>query len=327
MAGNVSDALERLKRLEGQVDTGELSPDAAVQTVREGLAHVSSRVVTRAAKFCKHHRLDMLVEPMVASYQRLLNKPLKTDPGCEAKLAIVAALRCVDYADIDFYLAALKYRQYEPVWGGETDTAGELRAEAILAAARLGVPDLGLLLVDLMVDKEPATRAGAIRALAGSGRIEAEPLLRLKLYMGDKRAEVMGECYAGLLAINADQSFELVAERLQSDHQAIRNEAAMAIAESRHPDALSRLQVAFRSQDDAEDQRAMALAIGLVKTPDAIDYLLSWINVDHEERAAAVIVALGYCQDVPGVAERTREAASKCDHRYIARTYNEVFGG
>lgn len=326
MAGNVTDALERLKRLEDQVDASELSSEDAVPTVRESLAHVSPRVVARAAKFCKDHWLDVLVEPLLASYQRMLKTPVKTDPGCEAKFAIVEALRRIDYADIDFYLDALKYRQYEPVWGGETDTAAELRAEAILAASRLGVPDLGLLIVDLMVDEEPATRAGAIRALAGSGRIEAEPLLRLKLYTGDERAEVMGECFSGLMAINADKSFELVAERLQSEDRGLRNEAALAIVESRHPDGLTRLQVAFRSQDDPEDQRAMALAIGLMRQSDAIDYLLSWIKVEDAERAAAVIVALGHCQDIDGVSERTRAAVNECDHRYIARTFNEEFG-
>lgn len=329
MANQVNDAILRLKRLGDQVAAEELPADAAVVELCKALEHRNSRVVARAAAICRNLPIkghESLEPSLVTAYPRFLKNPVKTDPGCEAKLALLDALRIVDYTDIDFYLAAIKYEQHEPIWGGTTDTAAELRATAALALVRLPTPDLVLHLVDLLVDKEPAARAGAIRALVGSGRMEAEPLLRLKLHTGDSRPEVMGECYSALLTLSADRSLELVARRLESDNREVRNEAAIAIGESRHADAFSHLKSAFEEHTDPEDHRALALAMGLLRSEEAVAYLISNIKQEDAERAAAAIIALSHSRDLENVEDRTRAAVNACDHRYVARVFNEEFG-
>ena len=161
MPNDVNNTIQGLKDLALSMASGDASPDDAVDAVRKGLTHSSARVVKRAAIICLDQRMEELAGSLCAAYQRLLKKPQKSDPGCDAKLAIIEALRHLDFADVDFYLTALHYRQHEPVWGGSVDTAAEVRATAAMALVRLGAPNLVLELVDLMVDPEPAARAGA----------------------------------------------------------------------------------------------------------------------------------------------------------------------
>ena len=67
---------------------------------------------------------------LVQAFQRLLEEPEKTDPGCLGKTAIVITLVNLEYEDVAFYRRAIRYVQAEPVWGGEQDSAAHLRAAA-----------------------------------------------------------------------------------------------------------------------------------------------------------------------------------------------------
>ena len=90
-----------------------------------------------------------------------------------------------------------------------------------LAAAKLrGVCAQGLLrtrypnaldeVVPLLLDREPETRLGAVKTLATNGGEAGGLLLKMKVYTGDQQPEVLGECFAGLLAAASERSVTFV---------------------------------------------------------------------------------------------------------------------
>ena len=142
--------------------------------------------------------------------------PETTDKLCRAKIATVEALDKLEHEGPDVFLRAARHVQYEPVFGGREDTAGALRAAAIIALARMGYRSLLPLLIDGLVDSKKEVRIAAAQALGDHGTEAATLLLRLKARVGDGDPDVISECLFGLLSAAPKESLPLVAEFLDS---------------------------------------------------------------------------------------------------------------
>jgi hypothetical protein len=105
---------------------------ARVERLAAALADRHYRVVAKAARLGGEALLYDLVPALRDSYCRFLENVPKSDPNCIAKKAIMRALAALDCDDVDFYAAALRYRQLEPVWGGRADTAVDIRCNAAM---------------------------------------------------------------------------------------------------------------------------------------------------------------------------------------------------
>jgi hypothetical protein len=162
-------------------------------------------VVAEAAKLIRTANLKGFENELLAAWEQMLVNPVKTDPGCTAKTAIVEALGQMDYDEPDFYLNAIRYRQMEPSWGGREDSAVNVRGAAAFAIARsrrLGIVARLMILVDLLVNEESRRcQVFAVQAIADTGRDEAVPILRLRFGMGPQFADVMGACMTGMLSL------------------------------------------------------------------------------------------------------------------------------
>lgn len=93
--------------------------------LRTFLASKHSHAVAAAARIVGEHGLDALRPQLVEAFHRLMEQPIKRDPGCRAKAAIAEALHHLDAPEAELYLAGIEHRQMEPVWGGRQDTAME----------------------------------------------------------------------------------------------------------------------------------------------------------------------------------------------------------
>ena len=106
--------------------------DAAI-VLQSALADPIGLVIAKAADVTAELQLRTLVPDLLNAYERLFEGGPKRDGQCWGKIAIVKALKELDHAESEPFVRALAYQQWEPVWGTEVDTAGPLRAIAILA--------------------------------------------------------------------------------------------------------------------------------------------------------------------------------------------------
>ena len=118
----LEETLAGLRRL--REDPGS---EASLGELRRVLAREGSLAAARAAAIAGDFALTALVPDLVSAIARFFDEPVKTDPGCKAKTAIVEALRRLDHDDLALYRRGAGHVQMEPVWGGRVDGAVELR--------------------------------------------------------------------------------------------------------------------------------------------------------------------------------------------------------
>jgi hypothetical protein len=266
----------------------ELDADA-VALVKKSLANRSNFLVAKAARLVEEAGLADLMPDLMAAYDRFFTNAEKTDPQCWAKNALSRALVKFDCRDKDVFLRGLRHHQMEPTWGGRSDTAGTLRgtcALAIVSCDGLDNQQLLVLLLDLLVDGDKSVRVEAVRALAQLGE-PAVVVLRLRALIAGEDPEVLGQCFAALLAIERDAAIPFVAGFLEAGDDPAA-EAAFALAEVRNPAALGVLLDRQKGITDEWFGGVLLSAIELTRLPEAIDFLLGMIEREEREAPAAI---------------------------------------
>jgi hypothetical protein len=311
--------LSRLRELRG----GRLARERDPELLDELRAILGSRradanhAAAPAAAFAADAHLDDLVPDLVSAFEHFLENPVKRDPGCRAKTAVVDALQQLDASEGDLYLLAARHVQLEPVYGGRQDTAAELRGAAGRGLVRMNHPDALLVHAELLVDPELPTRMAAARAVAWHGGRDALPLLRLKALAGDGEIEVVGACLLGMLQVSADDSVAFVSRFLdvgRAARGAARAEAALlALGESRVPEALAVLQGFYTARVDAGLARTALLAAAMMRSDAATEWLLALVANEPGPIAREAIAAFEIHRSDERLAERVRAAASRED--------------
>ena len=284
-----SDAkLARLQAMRNQPATSE-----TILEMRRYLADASSFVVAEAARIIKDQAVPELVGDLVAAFDRLMIDPEESDKQCRAKIEIVDALNRLEYAEPDVFLRGLTHRQ-DPRFGKPPgqDAAGALRAFCAFGLARIDHPGVVLLLTDLLLDSDDTARAGAARALGGTGSHAAVPLLRYKVRTGDRLDDVIGECFASLLTLSFEESLPFVARYLQAQESALQETAVFALAETRRPEAFAVLRDYWPGAP-ADLRESVLVALAMFRQPAANDFLIGLIaGEDPSARAALSALAI-----------------------------------
>jgi HEAT repeats len=297
---------DRLAELEAEIEAAD--PAGLSRRLERALADRHCLVVALAARHTGERLFYACIPALLGAYARFLDQPVKRDPGCIAKKAIMRALYELDCDDAPFFLDALRYRQPEPVWGGTSDTAIDLRCTAAMGLVASGYPRALAEVAGLLVDEEAQARAGAARAIACGNPREAELLLRLKASVGDDDAFVLGECFEGLLTVEPDESVAFVAGYLDADDDAVREAAAHALGESRLPAALDRLQTAWNEAYVPDWWRRVLVRAAAVHRSDAaFDWLLALVAESPARTAGHVIETLAIYAHNARLAERVSQ--------------------
>lgn len=277
-------ALDALKGQE--LDSG------AVAVIKKSLGNRNNFIVGKAARLAEENNLGDLVPDLLIAYDRFFTNAEKTDPQCWAKNGLSRALARLECRDKDVFLRGLRHHQMEPTWGGRSDTAGTLRANcahALVACNGLDNQELLIILVDTLVDEDKTVRLETVRALAQLGET-AVPVLRLKAMtrgQPPEEPEVLGQCFAALLAIERDGGVPFVSRFLEAGDDPA-GEAAFALAETRSPAALAALLERQKSSADEWFSGVLLSAIALTRLPEGTDFLLGLI--EREEREASVAI-------------------------------------
>lgn len=307
-------------------DEGTLTFDEHEELVKNGLSSSHQRSIFLASELAERMEGRSFFDELLDAYSGLLKKPVKSDPGCDAKTAIVSALSKSGFDNEDFYLEAIKYRQLEPVRGGSSDTAATLRVLAGFALTDINRIRAVEPLVELLLDSEKTARAGAARALATCGEEVAKHLLRMKLEFGDPEAEVVGEVCAAYLAMTHEAGLALACRFLRSESMDHRMEAMLAIGESRMIEALEPLRRHIVRIDDREEARIALTAIALIQHMDSTQYLLDALKPESGsifKREA--ISALAHVRDRAAIKARIERVLSKIDDRGLDHAFHEAF--
>jgi hypothetical protein len=281
----------------------------AGELLRKALRASAGALVATAVAVVREHELTELAGELAPAFERLLERPIKRDPGCRGKAAVARALHDLEIWDDTVFERGLRYRQLEPVWGGREDTAAELRGICGYAFAHSARSDRISAVAELLADPERQARAAAARALGDAGDPAAEPLLRFKLLVGDDDPEVVEACFASLFHVATDP-LPFVARFLDGD-QAAGAQAALAIGQSRPDGALPLLVGWCRADPLGGRDEVGYLAIAMLRTDDATAFLIDRIaDPEVPDRAAHAVLALATFRHDPALRERVDRAAA-----------------
>ncbi len=131
-----------------------------------------------------------------------------------------------------------------------------------------------LQLAGLLADPETDARVGAARAIATAGRPGAAPLLWYKTLVGDAEVAPLYACFGGLLALEPERAPAHVGRYLRAANPALAEAAALALGESRLPDAAPVLREAWAAADDPALRATCLDALARLGDEAAFDFLL-----------------------------------------------------
>jgi len=285
------------------------------------LRHKSNHVIAAAATTAERLEVSGLAQDLVEAFAKLMEDPAKRDQGCKALLAIAKALAAMDQSTAQVYFQGIRHVQMEASFGEPVDVAAELRGVCAQGLARMSHPDALEESVTLLADREPAARAGAVRAIADSGSREGALLLRLKALLDDASTEVMSENFAALLRLAPAPSVNFVAKFLNHRSDEIAEAASFALGESRLQSAFPALREAWEATAGPERKRALLLAIATLRLEDSLDFLLARVAEDSDRPASDAIAALAiYARD-----ESVRARVESCVEKRKSPTLRAIF--
>jgi hypothetical protein len=158
-------------------------------------SHRSSRIAPARPALARAD-LSALAPDLIARFRFL--EDLVRRSGMCSKTQIVHALLALNHTAPDVYLRGAAHVQREPGFGPPIDTAPELRATSAMALVVIGHPAALTICVNLLVDPEPAARAGGLRGLTASGRPDVALLMRLFALRGDIDPGVLADAFVAL---------------------------------------------------------------------------------------------------------------------------------
>jgi HEAT repeat protein len=288
------------------------APRAAAATVlKKALADRHFLVVSRAATLSGEKLLHELIPDLLSAFARFLQDPVRRDPRCKAKNAIARALVTLECQDIAFYQNGIGYRQLEPVWGGRADTATDVRCSCAMGLAACGHLRAVAELTGLLNDPEVPVRCGAARAISCGNPFEAEAVLRLKVQIGDAEPQVIGECFGALLTIAPEYSLPFVAAYLREKDAALQEYAALALGESRLPEALKLLRTTWDQLVTVEARSALIRAAALHRSDAAFEWLLTIIATGPAKLADVAVDSLAVYERNTKLIERVKTAQAQ----------------
>ena len=281
------------------------SEKARADGLRNALKNRNNFIVGKAADLVRETNLAQLTSDLLSAYDRFFEEPGKTDPQCWAKNALSRALAAFEVQDEAVFLRGMRHIQMEPVWGGQSDTAGTLRATCALALVQCrGLTEKTLLehLVELLADSDKAVRVEVARAIEQIGSPSASVLLRLRAVLGSDEPEVLGACYGGVLRIEGARAIPWAARFLAAaDDNAA--EAALALAGTHSVEAFEALLESFAKARDPWWRAVLLSAIALTREDAALEFLLDLVRKDGLDAEPAIEAVLRSMPS-PAVIER-----------------------
>ena len=275
--------------------------------IQAALLGNNNYLAAQAAGLVGRKQIEALLPDLLTAFDAFMDSPAR-DKGCQAKTAIVKALNELNSYEDQLFLQGVRYHQMEPVYGGQADTAADLRSQCLLALLRIGYSNVLFEAVNLLQDSELQARITAVSALVAIGNETAELLLRFKCLAGDPDPKVLDNCFVGLLQINLDRSLPFVAQFVSQDDELTAESAAMALGETSDARAFQRLHEIWSTTVSEEKRTMLILPIALTRQEAAFHFLFETIKIGPESYAKAAVEACRIYDYDLHIQERLHEA-------------------
>ncbi|HSI32612.1 MAG: HEAT repeat domain-containing protein [Phycisphaerae bacterium] len=302
---------------------GDLTP-----LLRPHLGSTSNLVVGKAAELAREKALANVAPDLAAAFWRFMSDPVKTDRGCVAKEAIGLALYEVGAGGDEVekvLLAGIRHVQKEGSYGPPVDTAVGLRGWCAMGLVRIGRRHVHEELADLLADPEAQARMMAARAIAYAGHDFGVPLLRLKARTGDVEPAVTAEVLSALARLAPGRSIDVLRDFLRDADDTVASAAALALGETRRPEALEALCDCWRAVMDPVTRANLALPIALTRLPAGVEFLMEALAGVPEGVAVEVVRALKMYRGDAGVKERVGRAVEGRGSGRLSREFETAF--
>jgi hypothetical protein len=319
-----SDPIETALNRLGELRHAEPST-AVIDELRAFLRNRSNLVVAKAAMVVRDLKITTLVPELVAGFNKFMADAPRLDKRCAAVTEIASALYELDYDDPTPYLAGIKHVQLEGSYGPPVDEGAKLRAISAQGLLRTRYADGLSEVVQLLVDREPAARIGAVRALSVNGGEAGVLLLRLKVLTGDTEPAVLGECFAGLLAASPQKSVAFVGEYLDVDDDATREAAALALGESRLPAAYELLKDKWDRTAMLAEKKVLLVAMAASRLDEAIAFLVSLVESASVPIASAAVEAISIYRHNERISESVRKSVMGRPDKKLTENFHRAF--
>jgi len=278
-------------------------------------------LVGEAAKAAMELSLRDLAPVLVGAFEKLCVDGSSRDRGCQSKKKILEALIALEAEEWDTYRKGLAYEQMEVSVGPPVDAGAVVRGLCAHALVRTNAPQAALEVAPLLTDTVPEVRSAAADALADTGETLMAALLHVQMLAGEQDPEVLGACYRGLLRLEPRRYLPVVEGALASGVET----AALALGESRLPGALEALQRTIASGAGDMEETTL-LGVSLLRTEEALSYLVELVSSAPEKRAVAALEALSLHRHDEKLGARVREIVGKRRSKRLTRAFAEKFG-
>ena len=317
---SLEDKLETIRQLRQDPHS-----ETATRELRRALSDNSWLLVSEAAALIGEHALDAHRDGLLEVWPRFAEKGAKTDPGCRAKEAALTALDNLELLDPDPFLAAIRFRQFEPVAGGRVDTAGGVRLRALAALLRLVHEDASLYAGELLADPDPQVRAGVARLLGQGGGPGLAGLLVYKLRAGDEDPVVLSESASSLLLLAPDFGTALLGSLLQQGSELMRATAALALGQDNRESVVAVLIAWLQNATWDGDFELGVRALGVSRLEPAREFLLGVVKGSSLMRARMAVQALAVHAYDRTLQDRVRAAAARSRHAELSKVVDRAF--
>lgn len=300
----------------------DASAPEGVAALRKALARKTGLLVAAAAERLADAPDQDWNPTLIAAFHTLCERPLKRDPGCKGKRAVLQALDDRGSHAHDVFLTAARLRQLEPAWGGAEDTAAGVRILGLSGLLRLHAPERAVVLGEHVVDPEDQVRAAAADAIAALEDTTGIAALRLMLVSGGP-AEVHEAALTAWLKLDRDSALEALRAWLAQGGER-QETAAIVLGESRLERALPLLLEAVRTASTRKARRLLWICIGTLRLPSARDALLQHLDGADGENVVEALLPYRFESDLMG---RALDAAPRALHLLIRQRLDPVEGG
>lgn len=300
-----------------------------VARLRRTLESENNYLVAKAATLVASHNLVELLPEILAAFDRFLIEPTKRDPQCWAKNALIKVLVKLGCRDAAVYLRGLRHFQEEPVWGGQSDTAGALRAtcaQVLVECPELTEAALLNILLEPLLDPDKTVRIEAVRAIGQVGGVSSALLLKLRVLLRKEEPEVLGACFSALLHMRSGDrlgTISLVADFLDHGEEAA-SEAAFALAETHDPTAVQALIDRRRYGADPWFVSILDQAIAVSRLPESLDFLLGLVERDPRQ-AASALEALSRVYTSADMIARIEQSVARSRSERVQLAFRQFF--
>lgn len=298
---------------------GEESPSD--DDVRAALDHTSGAVAAAAAEYVATQDPRVWQPRLEDALGRLLDSGAERDANCRAKTAILHALTEWEAPCTALYQRAVRYKQEEPVYGGATDTAGTVRALALVGLVRTLDPSAWAAAADLLADPETEARGGAIAAAAELGGPAGAALLRYHVRRGEDDLDALQEALRLLFELDPT-ALALGDEMARHPHPQVATTAIIALGESKVPGALPILE--NLCADHRPPAAAVYLALLLHRSDDALAILCDRVRTGTPEHARCAVEAAAPHLTLPSIASAIEAAVTDRDDARLHAAFDRL---